>query len=62
MRALCVCASILALAFLAVAVFGMTVSECRPSMFVAANPYSAKTERNWITNCANVFSYRSDDR
>jgi len=58
MRALYVCTSILVFAFLAVAVLGMTVSQCRPAMFAADNPYSARTERNWITNCANVFSYR----
>jgi transposase len=34
------------------------VSQCRPSMFVDDNPYSAKTERNWTTNCMNVFSGR----
>jgi hypothetical protein len=56
MRALYVCASILMFALLAVVVLGMTVSQCRPSMFVPDNPYSAKTERNWITSCANVFS------
>jgi hypothetical protein len=39
-------------------VLGSTVSQCRPSMFVPDNPYSAKTERNWITNCVNVFSYQ----
>ena len=58
MRVLYVCSSILVFALLAIAVFGMTVSQCRPSMFVPDNPYSAKTERNWITNCANVFSYK----
>jgi hypothetical protein len=58
MRALYVCASILVFALLAVVVLGMTVSQCRPSMFVPDNPYSAKTERNWTTNCTNVFSYR----
>jgi hypothetical protein len=57
MRVLYVCTSILVFALLAVAVLSMTVSQCRPSMFVADNPYSAKTERNWITNCGNVFSY-----
>jgi hypothetical protein len=46
------------LALLAVAVLGMTVSQCRPSMFAPDNPYSAKAERHWITNCANVFSSR----
>jgi hypothetical protein len=56
MRVLYVCASILAFALLAVAVLGMTVSQCRPSIFVSDNPYSVKTERSWITNCANVFS------
>jgi hypothetical protein len=58
MRVLYVCTSILVLALLAAAVLGMTVSQCRPSMFVPDNPYSAKAERNWFTNCANVFSYR----
>jgi hypothetical protein len=57
MRALCVCASIVVFALLAVVVLGMTVSQCRPSMFVRDNPYLAKTDRNWTTNCANVFSY-----
>ena len=57
MRALCVCASIVVFGLLAVVVLGMTVSQCRPSMFVRDNPYSAKTERNWTTNCTNVFSY-----
>jgi hypothetical protein len=57
MRALSVCASILVFALLAVVVLGMTVSQCRPSMFAPDNPYSAKTERNWTTNCMNVFSY-----
>jgi hypothetical protein len=58
MRVLHVCTSILVLALLAVAVLGMTVPQCRPSMFVPDNPYLAKTERNWITNCATVFSGR----
>ncbi len=58
MRALYVCASILVFALLAVVVLGMTVSQCRPSMFVPDNPHSAKTGRNWTTNCTNVFSYR----
>jgi len=58
MGALYVCASILVFALLAVVVLGMTVSQCRPSMFVPDNPYSAKTERNWTTDCTNVFSYR----
>ena len=58
MRALYVCASILVFTILAVVVLGMTVSQCRPSMFMPDNTYSAKTERNWTTNCANVFSYR----
>jgi hypothetical protein len=58
MRVLYVCTSILVFALLAIAVFGMTVSQCRPSLFVPDNPYLAKTERSWITNCANVFSYR----
>jgi hypothetical protein len=58
MRALYVCASIVMVTLLAVVVLGMTVSQCRPSMFVPDNPYSAKTERNWPTNCANVLSYR----
>ena len=57
MRALYVCASILVFALLAVLVLGMTVSQCRPSMFVPDNPYSAKTERNWTTDSTNVFSY-----
>jgi len=57
MRALYVCASIVMLTLLAVVVLGMTVSQGRPSMFAPDNPYSAKTERNWPTNCANVFSY-----
>ena len=56
MRVLYVCGSILVITFLAVVVLGMTVSHCRPSMFVPENPYSAKTERNWFTNCASVFS------
>jgi hypothetical protein len=60
MRVLYVCTSIMALALLAVAVLGMTVSRCRPSMFVRGNPHLAKTERNWITNCATVFSYRRE--
>jgi hypothetical protein len=55
-RVLYVCTSIMVLALLAVAVLGMTVSQCRPSMFAPDNPYSAKTERNWISHCANVFS------
>jgi hypothetical protein len=58
MRVLYVCTSILVFALLAVMVLGLTVSQCRPSMFVSDNGYSAKTERSWITNCANVFSYR----
>jgi hypothetical protein len=58
MRVLYVCASILVFTLLAVVVLGMTVSQCRPQMFVPDDPYSAKTERNWTTNCANVFSYR----
>jgi hypothetical protein len=58
MRTLYVSASILVFALLAVVVLSMTVPECRPSMFVPDNPYSAKTERNWTTNCANVLSYR----
>ena len=58
MRVLYVCASILVFTLLAVVVFGMTVSQCRPSMFVLDDPYSTKTERNWTTNCANVFSYK----
>ena len=57
MGALYVCASILVFALLAVVVLGMTVSQCRPPMFVPDNP-SAKTEGSWTTNCANVFSYR----
>ena len=56
MRSLYVCTSILVFTILAVVVLGMTVSQCRPSMFVAVN-HLAKTERNWITNCASVFSY-----
>jgi hypothetical protein len=58
MRVLYVCASILVFALLAVVVLGMTVSQCRPSMFVPDNPYAAKTEGNWTTNCVNAFSYR----
>jgi hypothetical protein len=58
MRVLYVCTSILVFALLAVAVLGMTVSQCRPSMLVSDNAYSAKTEHSWITNCVNVFSYR----
>ena len=58
MRVLYVCTSMLVLALLAVAVFGLTVSQCRPSMFEPDNPYSIKTERSWITNCVNVFSYK----
>jgi hypothetical protein len=56
MRVLYVCVSILVFTLLSVVVLGMTVSQCRPSMFVSDNPYSAKTERNWITNCVSVFS------
>jgi hypothetical protein len=56
MRVLYVCASILVFTLLSVVVLGMTVSQCRPSMFVPDNPYSVKTERNWIANCASVFS------
>jgi hypothetical protein len=41
---------------LAVVVLGMTVPQCCPSMFVPDNPYSAKTERNSVANCASVFS------
>jgi hypothetical protein len=55
MRALYVCASILVFALLAVVVFAMTVSQCRPSMFIPDNPCSATTERNWITSCTSVF-------
>jgi hypothetical protein len=55
MRVLYVCGSILLFTLLAIVVFGMTVSQCRPSMFVPDDPYSAKTERYWTTNCANVF-------
>jgi hypothetical protein len=58
MRVLYVCTSILVFALLAVAVLGMKVSQCRPSMFVSDNRYSAKPEPSWIANCANVFSYR----
>jgi hypothetical protein len=58
MRVLYGCTSILVFALLAVAVLGMTVSQCRPSMFVSDNSYSAKTKHSWITNCANVFSHR----
>jgi hypothetical protein len=58
MRVLYVCTSILVFALLPVAVLGMTVSQCRQSMFAPDNPCSVKTERNWITNCTNVFSYR----
>jgi len=61
-RVLYVCTSIMVLALLAVAVLGMTVSQCRPSMFAPADPYAAKAQRNWITSCANVFSYRANDR
>ena len=43
---------------LAFVVLGMTVSQCRPPMFVPDNPYAAKTEGNWTTNCVSVFSYR----
>ena len=57
MRVLYVWASILVFTLLSVVVLGMTVPQCRPSMFVPDNPYLAKAERNWITNCANVFSY-----
>jgi hypothetical protein len=55
MRALYVRASIVVFALLAVVVLGMTVSQCRPSIFIPDNPYSAATERNWITGCTNVF-------
>jgi hypothetical protein len=58
MRSLYVCSSILVLALLAIVVLGMTVSQCRPSMFVPDNPYSATTKRNWITSCMDVFSLR----
>ena len=57
MRVLYVCASILVFTLLALVVLGMTVSQCRPPMFMSDNP-SAKTEGSWTTNCANVFSYR----
>jgi hypothetical protein len=43
MRVLYVCTSMLVFALLAVAVLGMTMSHCRPSMFVSDSPYSAKT-------------------
>ena len=58
MRVLYVCTSFLLLAVLAVGVLGMTVSQCRPSMFVPDNPYLAKAEHNWIANCANVFGWQ----
>ncbi len=58
MRVLYVCVSILVFALLAVAVLGMTVSQCRPPIFVSDDSYSVKTERNWITNCSNAFSDR----
>jgi hypothetical protein len=58
MRVLYLCTSILAFALLAVVVLGMTVSQCRPPMFVPDNPYAAKTEGSWTTNCVNVFFYR----
>ncbi len=41
MRGLYVCTSILALVLLAVAVLGMTLSQCRPSMFLTDNRYLA---------------------
>jgi hypothetical protein len=52
-----VCASILVFTLLSVVVLGMTVSQCRPSLFVPDNPYAAKTG-DWTTNCLNAFSYR----
>jgi hypothetical protein len=58
MRVVYVCASILVFSLVALVVLGMTVSQCRPPMFVPDNPYAAKTEGSWTTNCANVFSYR----
>jgi hypothetical protein len=58
MRVLYVCASIVVFTLLAVVVLGMTVSQCRPPIFVPDNPYAAKTEGNWTTNCVNAFSYR----
>jgi hypothetical protein len=58
MRVLYVCASILVFTLLAFVVLGMAVSLCRPPMFVPDDPYAAKTEGSWTTNCANVFSYR----
>jgi hypothetical protein len=58
MRVLYVSASILVFSLLAIVVLGMTVSHCRPPMFVPDNPYAAKTEGNWTTNCVSVFSYR----
>ncbi len=53
-----VCALILVFTLLAFVVLGMTVSQCRPPMFVPDDPYAAKTEGSWTTNCTNVFSYR----
>ena len=61
MRALYVCASILVFALLAVVVLGMTVSQCRPSMFVPDNPYSAKTGRIGLP-IARTCSPIGDDR
>ncbi len=58
MRVLYVSASILVFSLLAIVVLGMTVSQCRPPMFLPDNPYAAKTEGNWTTNCVSVFSYR----
>ncbi len=46
MGALYVCASILVFALLAVVVLGMTVSQCRPSMFV--------TVRKVSSSCCNI--------
>jgi hypothetical protein len=43
MRVLYVCASILVFTLLSGVVLGMTVSQCRPQMFVPDDPYSAKT-------------------
>lgn len=57
MRVMYVCASILVFTLLSVVVLGMTVSQCRPSLFVPDNPYAAKTG-DWTTNCLNAFSYR----